>query len=223
MAHPLRMQIVERVGRRGTARAADVAEDLGIAANSVSYHLRTLARGGVVVEAPESARDKRDRVWKLAQTNFMHAPTRESLVDEEYLSASGATTLAALDWIRAGWVAESAQRRAHFPEDESALPPAMLFSTPMRLSRAQARELFAAVTERLQEFNRINRDAHGADLPGDPDSEGAAQDFRVLFTVLGERPAAPADRAADEAPADRVPKDQDPTDRDPTDREPTER
>lgn len=188
MAHPLRMEIVERVGRRGTARAADIAADLGIAANSVSYHLRTLARGGVIVEAPEAARDKRDRVWKLAQIDFMHAPSHDASVDDDYLSASAETTLVAIDWIRSGWIAENARRRAQHPEPEGAQAPAMLFSTPMRLSREQARELFASVQEKLLEYNRLNRDESGADLPGDPDSGGRAQDVRVLFTVLGERP-----------------------------------
>jgi len=216
MAHPVRMEIVERVGRRGTARAADIAADLGIAANSVSYHLRTLARGGVVVEAPEAARDKRDRVWKLAQVDFTHAPAHDGAVDDEYLSASAATTLAAIDGIRSGWIAESARRRAHRPEPEDSQAPAMLFSSPMRLSRQQARELFASVQEKLLEYNRLNRDPNGADLPGDPDSEGSAQDVRVLFTVLGARrnteqdadPArsaeAPAPHSGTESPSSRA-------------------
>ena len=192
MAHPLRMQIVERVGRRGTARAADIAADLGIAANSVSYHLRTLARGGVIVEAPEASRDKRDRVWKLAQSEFSHAPTDGSAspsseVDHDYIEASGATTLAALEWIRSSWVTEIARRSSETPTPEEERTFAGLFSSPMRLSTAQAKELFSKVHDILQKFNEINRDEHGADLPGDPDSDGEALDARVLFTVVGER------------------------------------
>lgn len=207
MAHPLRMRIIERVGRRGTARAADLAADLDIAANSVSYHLRTLARGGVIIEAPESARDKRDRVWKLAQANFQHAPAEGSTdsevrVDHDYLEASGATTLSALDWIRSAWVSEIAQRTAHFPETEEQRAFAGMFSTPMRLSRVQARGLFDAVREKLEEYNVLNRDENGADLPGDPDSEGAAQDVQVLFTMVSERPheAAPVPADGDAGP-----------------------
>jgi predicted transcriptional regulator len=49
MAHPLRLQLMERIGRRGTARAADLAEDLGVPANSISYHLRTLLSWTVLV------------------------------------------------------------------------------------------------------------------------------------------------------------------------------
>ena len=195
MAHPLRMQLAERVGRRGTARAADLAADLEIAANSVSYHLRILARGGVITEAPEAARDKRDRVWKLAQANFQHAPAENSastapLVDHDYVEASGATTLAALEWIRSAWVSEIAQRTANFPEPAEQRALASMFSSPMRLSREQSRELFAVVQEQLLKYTGLNGEERGADRPGDPDSGGDAQDVRVLFTMVGERPHA---------------------------------
>lgn len=201
MAHPLRMRIIERVGRRGTARAADLAEDLDIPANSVSYHLRTLARGGVVVEAPEAARDKRDRVWKLVRADFRHAPAESSpssgvLVDHDYVEASGATTMAALEWMRSAWVSEIAQRTARFPETAEQRAFAAMFSAPLRLSREQARELFDAVQQKLEEYVAVNRDEHGADRPGDPDSGGDAQDVRMLFTMVGERPHA-TDRGAD--------------------------
>ncbi|AXK44673.1 winged helix-turn-helix domain-containing protein [Brachybacterium saurashtrense] len=193
MAHPVRMRIIERVGRRGTARAADLAADLDMPANSVSYHLRTLARGGVITEAPEAARDKRDRVWKLAQSNFQHAPaatpTGQAVgVDHEYLEASGATTLSAIEWIRSAWAAEIAQRTAHFPETEERQAFARLISAPLRLSPGQARELFETVAAKIDEFVSLNRDESGADLPGDPDSEGDAQDLQMLFTVVGGRP-----------------------------------
>ena len=45
-------------------RAADIGEALGIPANQASFHLRQLAKYGVIVAAPEAARDKRDRVWR---------------------------------------------------------------------------------------------------------------------------------------------------------------
>ena len=38
---------------------------LGIPANQASFHLRQLAKYGLVEEDPGAARDKRDRVWKL--------------------------------------------------------------------------------------------------------------------------------------------------------------
>lgn len=47
-------------------RAADVARELDIPANQASFHLRQLAKYGLVEEDPAAARDKRDRVWKLS-------------------------------------------------------------------------------------------------------------------------------------------------------------
>ena len=66
LAHPVRNRILDELSASGPLRAADVAADLGIPANQASFHLRQLAKYGVIVPAPEAARDKRDRVWKLS-------------------------------------------------------------------------------------------------------------------------------------------------------------
>jgi predicted ArsR family transcriptional regulator len=66
IAHPTRGRILDELGATGPMRAADVAEALDIPANQASFHLRQLAKYGVIQPAPEAARDKRDRVWKLA-------------------------------------------------------------------------------------------------------------------------------------------------------------
>ncbi|MGP9537630.1 helix-turn-helix domain-containing protein [Brachybacterium sp. AOP43-C2-M15] len=190
MAHPLRLEIMERVGRRGTARAADVAADLGIPANSVSYHLRILARGGVVEEAPEAARDRRDRVWRLTQLSFEHGrrtggPDNDpEATDVEYLDASGATSLAAFEWIRSAWNAEIARYRSRDIAPEDGL--GSLFATSLRLSKEQMRELNRTINAALHEYQLINRDELGANLPGDPESDQEAYTFKVLWAAVGE-------------------------------------
>jgi len=65
LAHPTRGRILDELGASGPMRAADIGEALGIPANQASFHLRQLAKYGVIRPAPEAARDKRDRVWKL--------------------------------------------------------------------------------------------------------------------------------------------------------------
>ena len=73
--HPLRRKILRLLARRHHMRAADIAAELEVAANSVSFHLRTLADAGLIVEAPEHARDRRDRVWapvKGAMLSLIH-------------------------------------------------------------------------------------------------------------------------------------------------------
>lgn len=64
MAHPLRRRILAVFPRLEHVRAADLAEELGEPANKISFHLRVLADAGLLIEAPEHARDRRDRVWK---------------------------------------------------------------------------------------------------------------------------------------------------------------
>lgn len=70
MSHPLRRRIVAVLGAQDYARATDLAEQLGVAANSLSFHLRALAGAGLVEEAPEFARDRRDRVWRTASRAY---------------------------------------------------------------------------------------------------------------------------------------------------------
>lgn len=63
LTHPVRRKILRVLGQKVYARSADLAHELGVAANSVSFHVRTLADAGLIEEAPERARDRRDRVW----------------------------------------------------------------------------------------------------------------------------------------------------------------
>jgi DNA-binding transcriptional ArsR family regulator len=65
IAHPVRNRILSEMAATGPARAADIARDLGIPANQASFHLRQLAKYGLVEEAPDEGRDRRDRVWRL--------------------------------------------------------------------------------------------------------------------------------------------------------------
>ena len=65
IAHPVRNRILGELSAAGSSRAADVARELDIPANTASFHLRQLAKYGLVEEDVEAARDKRDRVWRL--------------------------------------------------------------------------------------------------------------------------------------------------------------
>lgn len=68
IAHPIRNRILDELEASGPVRAADIAAALDIPANQASFHLRQLAKYGLVEEAPEEARDRRDRVWKAVDT-----------------------------------------------------------------------------------------------------------------------------------------------------------
>lgn len=71
IAHPTRGRILAELSAAGSLRAADVARELEIPANQASFHLRQLAKYGLVQEDPDAARDQRDRVWRLVdETGF---------------------------------------------------------------------------------------------------------------------------------------------------------
>lgn len=65
LAHPLRQRIMWELAARDHLRAADLAKITGEPANSLSFHLRSLAKAGLIEEKPEEARDSRDRVWTM--------------------------------------------------------------------------------------------------------------------------------------------------------------
>jgi DNA-binding transcriptional ArsR family regulator len=64
IAHPARSRILDELHASGPLRAADVARLLDVPANQASFHLRQLAKYGLVEPAPELAKDGRDRVWR---------------------------------------------------------------------------------------------------------------------------------------------------------------
>ncbi len=82
IAHPVRQRILMQLVVMEHARAADLARAIDEPANSVSFHLRTLARAGMVVEAPEHARDKRDRVWRNVAKSYQVDPSTPGAADE---------------------------------------------------------------------------------------------------------------------------------------------
>ena len=77
IAHPVRNRILTEFDAHGPLRAADVAQLLGIPANSASFHLRQLAKFGLVEEDPEAARDRRDRVWRATEKAGFDVSLRE--------------------------------------------------------------------------------------------------------------------------------------------------
>lgn len=92
-SHPLRRQILRLLARHEFLRAADIAAELDVPANGASFHLRTLADAGLIEEAPEKARDRRDRVW-TARKGALNVGGPESPVVDEALTTSVVAGLA---------------------------------------------------------------------------------------------------------------------------------
>jgi predicted ArsR family transcriptional regulator len=76
IAHPTRNRILSELFAAGSLRAADIARIVDIPANQASFHLRQLAKYGLVEEAPDEAHDRRSRVWRLTDAEGISLSTR---------------------------------------------------------------------------------------------------------------------------------------------------
>ncbi len=68
LAHPVRMAIIDVLREREVATATDCAGVLDESVQSCAYHLRTLAKWGLVEEV--AGPDGRERRWKLRVSGF---------------------------------------------------------------------------------------------------------------------------------------------------------
>lgn len=82
-SHPLRRRMLKLLTRQRFLRAADFAAALDVPANNASFHLRVLADAGLIEEAPEQARDRRDRVWTATKGAFNVGGPESPVADEE--------------------------------------------------------------------------------------------------------------------------------------------
>lgn len=72
ITHPLRMRLLGELARRGTARVKDLADLLDEPANSVSFHLRQLARYELIEPDPDHTGDRRERWWRPTSERGFH-------------------------------------------------------------------------------------------------------------------------------------------------------
>jgi len=80
LAHPFRSRIMDALKVDGPSTASALAQRTGQAVGSASHHLKVLAEAGLVEEAPELARDRRERWWRLAAPGTRWS--RQDLADD---------------------------------------------------------------------------------------------------------------------------------------------
>ncbi|MGC4877509.1 ArsR/SmtB family transcription factor [Micromonospora sp. DT43] len=87
LAHPARIAIMEYLNsREGGGTATECAEIVGLSPSATSYHLRALAKFGLVEQAP-SRGDARERVWRTTSSSLMvdagHGAGRDARAAEQ--------------------------------------------------------------------------------------------------------------------------------------------
>lgn len=152
MANPLRRQILAILGAVESARATDLAQRLDVPANKLSFHLRVLAAAGIIQEAPELARDRRDRVWKVVPGGLRigspdaPAPADDRLALLAYLDQEGRDQHRRLDAVMG-----AAADYADVPEVE---PRALLNTTSLLLDAEELEEFGDRIIEVIRSMKR---------------------------------------------------------------------
>jgi DNA-binding transcriptional ArsR family regulator len=150
-AHPLRQRIVRELAVRKHARAADLAGWLDEPANALSFHLRTLAKPGVIHEVPEKARDKRDRVWALvSRGGFSFERPGDDPAVAAYVTRG-------VEWIR---------RLAMGELDDERAVTSMHFGGAL-LTKDEAEQMAAELDEVLTKWRKLGAENAEKD-PDDP-------------------------------------------------------
>lgn len=150
IAHPVRNRILAELDARGSLRAADVARELGLPANQASFHLRQLAKYGLVEEDPEAARDKRDRVWRLVNPEGFSIEMGEVERQPGGKSAARVFRRTKRDWGHV--VVDAVLADEHAKGEFSSLSDSALL-----LTKAEAKELSKDLDELVQRWSERTR------------------------------------------------------------------
>jgi DNA-binding transcriptional ArsR family regulator len=155
IAHPVRNRILGELTATGSMRAADIARELSIPANQASFHLRQLAKYGLVEEDPEAARDKRDRVWRATNDDGL-------TIDVEDLAAQPGGRAAAQVFMRtsAAW-AHAVVDDAYGVADREPGVHRSTTDLAVRLTEDEARELTTEMSDLLGRWTARTRGADG--------------------------------------------------------------
>ncbi|ROQ38303.1 ArsR family transcriptional regulator [Frondihabitans sp. PhB188] len=113
MAHPLRVELYEALSNYGPATASGLAERLGESSGSTSYHLRQLARHGLVREV-EGRGSGRERWWERSPGSVS-----VSVFDHDTAAGRAAAQMVGREWerVRAGLLAQFQDRAEDVGKD----------------------------------------------------------------------------------------------------------
>jgi DNA-binding transcriptional ArsR family regulator len=120
LAHPTRLRLLGELRTRGPQTVGTLSDLVDEAVGSVSYHLGKLAQHGFVEEAPELARDRRERWWRAAHARTSWEPL-EMLDDPERRAAS--------DLLRRAILARYLDRLNAYLDAEPTLAPEWIRGT----------------------------------------------------------------------------------------------
>ncbi len=118
LAHPLRRRLMDVLKVHGPGTVSVLAGHTGQSVANVSHHLKVLDTSGLVAQAPELAKDRRERWWRLvsAGLRWSNADFTGSAADAAIAHAAESLNLDHhTDLVRA-WLAADEEQRASWNE-----------------------------------------------------------------------------------------------------------
>ncbi|GGS26766.1 transcriptional regulator [Streptomyces aureoverticillatus] len=171
--HPLRVALLDLLAEVGTLTSTQAAARLGHSSGLCSFHLRQLARHGLIEEVPRKG--GRARPWRLRwESSDQPEQTDQAVPDGFDALARGLE-----DESHQHWLSHRDQAPAAWRHDES-------FSAVVHLTPAEMAELGASIRRLLAAYHE--RDQHPEARP-----EGTLPVAAIarLFPLLPENPAQP--------------------------------
>ncbi|WP_406099636.1 winged helix-turn-helix domain-containing protein [Streptomyces sp. NBC_01013] len=149
--HPVRVALLDLLAEAGTVTSTQAAARLGHSSGLCSFHLRQLARHGLIEEVPHSG--GRARPWRLRWTPTQGPDGPDTEAQEEFASlASGL-----VDDGHQQRPARREQEPGQWHHDES-------FSTVLHLTPAEMAELGSAIRRLLACYRDRETPAHPSDV-----------------------------------------------------------
>jgi DNA-binding transcriptional ArsR family regulator len=152
LAHPVRIAVLELIHEHGTANATECAREVGGTPQSCSYHLRALAKWGLIRKAESD--DGRETRWETAAKAVRFSSGERGSPGYTAAAAALKTTVLARD----------ERVVSEFLARERELPPewreaATLSSGFLQLTAEELEELNRRISEATKEFTgRTARD-----------------------------------------------------------------
>ncbi|MFI9597787.1 winged helix-turn-helix domain-containing protein [Nonomuraea sp. NPDC052265] len=174
MTHPVRRRLLDLLKLDGPSTASVLSEQTGEAVGNISHHLRALAAAGLIEEAPELARDRRERWWRRTM------PTLSWSSADFDGDASGEAIARAADSLNLDRQTGHIRRWADQPQDVQAQWPLGPFSAEgwLRVTDEELAQFGAEITEVITRWSDRN-------VPDD------GRDRTTVFTFARAVPARP--------------------------------
>jgi DNA-binding transcriptional ArsR family regulator len=151
LAHPARLVIIEALGPGEELTATELAAVTGLSPSATSYHLKALAKWGIV-EAGEARADGRDRPWK--------ATGRSVTISSQVPGSTAVAEIAIMDTF----LDRNRTLATEFLENQAGEPPewrdaAELASHDYWLTAEELGKAMRAIRDVLEPYEQRQRDA----------------------------------------------------------------